>query len=125
MWEEREMRKPPSQRKPLPQPPQDLPLSATRKAIDEHNALVYESFNQNVMVRCPNCFRTFLEDRIEVHLKSCTSENPHKIAPSAAKIPEIIEKVKTYAPIAPKSPVARSGYDKMNMKPRALMCHIW
>lgn len=30
------------------------------------------------MARCPNCSRTFLEDRLAVHLKSCSSANPHK-----------------------------------------------
>mmetsp|Transcript_17770 Transcript_17770/g.17741 ORF Transcript_17770/g.17741 Transcript_17770/m.17741 type:complete len:338 (+) Transcript_17770:202-1215(+) len=30
------------------------------------------------MVQCPNCARKFLEDRLVVHLRSCTSENPCK-----------------------------------------------
>lgn len=37
------------------------------------------------MVKCPNCFRNFLDDRIQVHLKSCTSEKPHKMVSSIVK----------------------------------------
>mmetsp|Transcript_17769 Transcript_17769/g.17740 ORF Transcript_17769/g.17740 Transcript_17769/m.17740 type:complete len:186 (+) Transcript_17769:249-806(+) len=30
------------------------------------------------MVQCPNCARKFLEDRLVIHLRSCTAENPCK-----------------------------------------------
>lgn len=30
------------------------------------------------MKHCPNCGRTFLEDRLPVHLRSCKPDNPHK-----------------------------------------------
>jgi len=27
---------------------------------------------------CPNCTRTFFEDRLKIHLRSCTSNRPAK-----------------------------------------------
>ena len=81
------------------------------------------------MVRCPNCFRTFLEDRIEIHLKSCTSENPHKIASSVAKSSEG-QDIKTYVQKANlkvyESPEAKEAKEeKIIAKPKTMMCHIW
>ena len=78
------------------------------------------------MVRCPNCFRTFLEDRIEIHLKSCTSDNPHKMASSVAKSSEG-QDIKTYVQKANlkvyEAPETKE--EKIIAKPKTVMCHIW
>ena len=37
-----------------------------------------ETFEKQVMKQCPHCQRTFLEDRLAIHLRSCTAERPHK-----------------------------------------------
>ena len=91
-----------------------------------HNEKVSEAFTQNVMQRCPNCFRTFLEDRIEIHLKSCTSENPHKIASSIVKSSEG-QDVKTFVQKSNlkvyESPDIKE--EKMISRPKSVMCHIW
>lgn len=137
MWEERELQKLPRDRKQVPVLPTEISSEKSVKSINKYNAIVSEAFTNNVMVRCPNCFRTFLEDRIEIHLRSCTSENPHKIAPSIAKIEESKlseDPIKTYSQKSePKTPnstsktktAAPSAYEKSFSRPRALLCHIW
>ena len=125
------MKKPVKDRKPVPTLPEDLPLGKTAKDIDKHNNIVSDHFITNVMVRCPNCFRTFIEDRIEIHLRSCTAVNPHKLPPSMLKATEEAQKVdvdfKIYSPkhevkvYTQKSPES----DKTNLRPKSLMCHIW
>ena len=76
------MRKPQNERKPVPAAPVEFPVGKSYKEIDIRNAIVYESFNQNVMEQCPNCGRTFLEGPFKIHLKSCTQEKPHRPPPS-------------------------------------------
>lgn len=39
---------------------------------------MYHAYTSKSMVQCPNCARKFLEDRLHVHLRSCTAENPCK-----------------------------------------------
>ena len=76
------MKKPQSQRKPIPVAPIDLPIGKTYKDIEVHNTIVSEAFNNNVMIQCPYCARTFLEERYEIHSRSCTEDHPHKPPPS-------------------------------------------
>ena len=125
------MKKPAKDRKPVPELPSDLPLGKTAKDIDKHNNIVSDHFITNVMVKCPNCFRTFLEDRIEIHLRSCTAENPHKLAPSALKAIEEEQPSETSPKVYSQkheekaSNKLKSSYEKTFNKPRAVMCHIW
>ena len=94
------------------------------KNIESHNAIVAEAFNNNVMARCPNCFRTFLEDRIEVHLRSCTADNPHKPS-KTLETEELKTDIKTYSKPKIKTYEADENKPKGFNKPKALMCHIW
>lgn len=123
MWEEKEAKKPLRERKPLPRAPENLPGGSSEKDIEKHNNIVSEYFNTEVMVKCPNCFRTFFEERIEIHLKSCTSENPHKLPPGGkaekAEVYEGKKEAKVYKKADPDS------YNKLIMRPRSLMCYIW
>ena len=82
LWEEREARKPIGERKPVPTAPVEIPVGKSMRNIDEHNAIVYEAYNTHVLVECPNCTRTFADDRLNVHLRSCTQDNPHRPPPS-------------------------------------------
>lgn len=108
--------------------PTDLPLGTTQKDLEKRNTIVNEAFTTNVMVECPNCSRTFMEDRIEVHLKSCTSENPHKPPPLNPSKSPTIQKFKTLE--KPANPLTKSEnpkdmYQKTFSKPKSVMCHIW
>ena len=80
--------------------------------------IVSKSYNENVMAQCPNCLRKFLEDRLVVHLKSCTVDTPHKPPPGA---------VKQDLPVIEKKEQKTSFYEteKTFSRPKALMCHIW
>lgn len=76
------------------------------------------------MVKCPNCSRTFLEDRIEVHLKSCRADNPCKPPPSKTQEKSENSEAKIYS--AKKTKIySPEKNEKTFAKPRALMCHIW
>ena len=85
--------------------------------------MVSEAFTNNVMVQCQNCLRTFLEDRIEVHLRSCTSENPHKTVTGATRNPEMRQHAAKPPSEEKKSPQSPSPDTKI--MPKTLMCHIW
>ncbi|EKF33403.1 hypothetical protein MOQ_002730 [Trypanosoma cruzi marinkellei] len=39
--------------------------------LDRFNEVQIQDFNANMLVKCENCGRTFLPDRLEVHLRSC------------------------------------------------------
>ena len=132
LWEEKELKKPPAERKAIPVAPENLPQGTTVKDITKHNDIVNDYFNNNVMVQCPNCCRTFFEDRIEIHLRSCTSENPHKPPPGvkAGVLKEISEEEpQEYSKPRPEPKVYHKTEGNLNQKiisrPRALMCFIW
>ena len=39
--------------------------------MSEYNDDAFKNYNEKALVPCPNCARTFLPDRLEVHLRSC------------------------------------------------------
>jgi uncharacterized OB-fold protein len=41
------------------------------EAMEEYNKGAEKEFNEKGMDKCPNCGRTFLPDRLIVHLRSC------------------------------------------------------
>lgn len=58
-------------RRPVPTKPDVLPsLTGDENDRKRRNQLAYESAKQQ-LVPCPNCKRTFLPDRLGVHLRSC------------------------------------------------------
>ncbi len=74
-----EMQKDPRDRRKVPPAPKGLE-DVVRKGqegtlreddIKGFNAKQYDNFNENVLVPCPHCGRTFLDDRLTVHLRSC------------------------------------------------------
>lgn len=78
-WEQAEALKPKHLRRPLPTAPSLDPLpSMSREELEKRNQKAMDTFEKQAMKQCPNCFRTFLEDRLDVHLRSCTAEKPHK-----------------------------------------------
>ena len=76
----REARKPKRERKSLPQEPTNISdyESATPRQVEAARVAASRSFNENVLEQCPNCSRTFLPDRLVVHLRSCTKISPAK-----------------------------------------------
>ena len=39
--------------------------------MEEYNKDAAKNYNEKALDACPNCARTFLPDRLLVHLKSC------------------------------------------------------
>jgi hypothetical protein len=62
----------------VPQPPAEAPIGSSWSQIQAHNEIAAAAFEKEVMKHCPNCGRTFLEDRLPVHLRSCKPDKPHK-----------------------------------------------
>ena len=106
LWEERESKKPPGQRRPVPPDPADAlgvaaagpdprgaahggargghesqsfdqaDARAMQDRLDAVNAAAQQSFNSVAMVQCEHCGRTFMEERLAKHQASCTADNP-------------------------------------------------
>ena len=73
-WIKIEEKKPKHLRQPVPSPPAQ-PTSteglSPEQVIALQNEAAYASFNTNTLVPCERCGRTFLEDSLKVHLRSC------------------------------------------------------
>lgn len=59
--------------KKAPEPAKAMPSGARVGSREwaEFNAAAAETFNTDTMKPCPHCARTFLPDRLQVHLRSC------------------------------------------------------
>ena len=58
-----------------PEPDVEMPLGAPAgsKAWEQFNAAANSKFNTDTLQPCPHCNRTFLPDRLPIHLRSCAS----------------------------------------------------
>jgi hypothetical protein len=43
-----------------------------------YNEQAYKQWDSEALSACPHCKRTFLPDRLVIHLRSCTAEAPQK-----------------------------------------------
>ncbi|CDW81196.1 UNKNOWN [Stylonychia lemnae] len=82
-WEIEESFKPPHQRRPVPEPPKnfDLMIQGARNGsydFECYNEEAFKDFNEKALVPCHNCARTFLPDRLVVHLRSCDKDFARK-----------------------------------------------
>lgn len=50
-------------------------------AMDAYNDEAAKNYNDNVLERCEGCGRTFLPDRLIVHMRSCKGSDPKKGSP--------------------------------------------
>lgn len=44
---------------------------------NNYNDKAFTNWNENVLEPCQNCGRTFLPDRLKIHLKSCDKNGSH------------------------------------------------
>lgn len=51
-------------------------LNTEGMSLDEINRIASEAFNNEALARCAFCGRTFLPEKLAIHNKSCTAENP-------------------------------------------------
>jgi ribosomal protein L32 len=75
--------------RPAPQPVVDMPSNAKPGSREwrEFNEAAQAKFNSDTLQPCPHCGRTFLPDRLQVHLRSCGQghfANGHKPRSSLA-----------------------------------------
>ena len=49
--------------------------------MEDYNEQAYKKWDEEALVKCQNCDRTFLPDRLEIHLRSCKSDRPLKLLP--------------------------------------------
>lgn len=77
-FEEEESKKPKNLRRPVPTTTVSYEtLSNLSPAqLEQHNEMAFKNYNDTVLQRCENCGRTFLPDRLTIHQRSCTSNNP-------------------------------------------------
>jgi hypothetical protein len=71
-WELENNQLPKHMKRPYPVKPQILPSLGDDGGMDleRRNQLAFES-SKSQLLPCPNCGRTFLPERLEVHLRSC------------------------------------------------------
>lgn len=91
-WVEVESKKPYSQRRPVPSAPNGWDmmvhkLEAGEKVdmdeLDNFNSKSNDKWNDEALIRCEHCNRTFLPERMPAHKKVCSKENPFKPLPGA------------------------------------------
>lgn len=87
-WLREENLKPKGKRRPLPEPPKNFDDivcgKITEESKDTYNEEAFKNYNENALERCPNCSRTFLPDRLAVHLRSCGKGGKSKGSPTRA-----------------------------------------
>lgn len=52
------------------------PANTEGLSLDEINRMATEAFNNEALSRCAFCGRTFLPEKLAIHNRSCTAENP-------------------------------------------------
>ena len=69
--------------RPAPEPSAPIPVGAKAggKEWAKFNATAMETFETETMEACPHCLRTFLPDRLQVHLRTCGKGNFANPAP--------------------------------------------
>lgn len=77
-WLREENLKPKNKRRPLPEPPKNFDdiLCGKTAVMDKeaYNEEAFKNYNENALERCENCGRTFLPDRLVIHLRSCKGD---------------------------------------------------
>lgn len=75
-FEADEARKPASQRRAVPNVDLTAVKGMSAAQLEAHNAAAFEHWNEKMLSQCGNCGRSFLPDRLAIHQRSCTADNP-------------------------------------------------
>jgi protein-arginine kinase activator protein McsA len=77
MFEKWESKKPPKERRKCPEDPmKGFHSNMSMKQLDALNAASHQTWTEQALVRCVNCNRTFLPEKLPIHRRSCTAANP-------------------------------------------------
>ena len=111
-WEDAEAQKPPRERRPVPQVPQaaaDVPIGASNADLDRRNEVAMAAFEEQAMMQCEHCGRTFLAERLPVHQRSCTAEHPARAVNGKGGPAEETKAAPIAAPRSPARPEPKAG----------------
>ena len=76
----------------MPEPPKNFDDivcgKITEENKDQYNDEAFKNYNENALEPCPNCARTFLPDRLVIHLRSCKGAKGSKASPAKAGKPD-------------------------------------
>ena len=125
-WEIEQSQLPKNQRRPCPEPPKtfdDIPTKGlTSEAMQQYNEEAFKDWNEKALVPCGNWGRTFLPDRLTIHLRSCKpkdSKTPLVKDGKAVKLSPIKERPERKAPSSVKKTRGPG------IVPPGLICYIW
>ncbi|CAI5454520.1 unnamed protein product [Caenorhabditis angaria] len=76
-WHAENEKLPKSKRRAEPVKPDAVIAHDGKVDVEATNEVLWKN-SQGLMVECEHCGRKFKEDRLEVHQRSCTSDNPAK-----------------------------------------------
>lgn len=91
MFEKWENQKPVKERRKCPEDPmRGFNPNMSMKELNKLNAESQQVWSDQALVRCQNCNRTFLPEKLPIHQRSCTSSNPARRvdAPVSSREPE-------------------------------------
>ena len=78
-YENEQLTKPKSERRPLPQAPSEVPTGGTYASIDAFNEAAARQYKDTACISCDYCGRNFKDDKtLQIHHRSCTSDRPAK-----------------------------------------------
>ncbi|TNV78149.1 hypothetical protein FGO68_gene14097 [Halteria grandinella] len=94
-FEMEESYKPAHLRRPVPRPPQtfeDMQLKGSKGGfdVDQFNQEAFKKFNDEALVPCEHCHRTFLPDRLEVHKRICLKVFMRKVVPKNFRLKRMV-----------------------------------
>ena len=92
LYEKREELKPPKERRRCPDNPFNginmKGITSQRGLMDAMNTAAAEAFETGVMSSCRYCGRTFLPEKLLIHNRSCTADNPaRRVTDSVGRTP--------------------------------------
>ena len=86
MFEKWENQKPAKDRRKCPDDPmRGYNPNMSMKELDKLNADSQQVWSEQALVRCQNCNRTFLPEKLPIHQRSCTASNPARRVEAPSK----------------------------------------
>ncbi|EGR29690.1 zinc C2H2 type family protein, putative [Ichthyophthirius multifiliis] len=79
-WDIEQSKLPKKDRRPCPKPPQNINQLGGMNAndIQNYNNQAFDAYNNDALIPCKFCNRTFTQTALEHHKKVCTAERPFK-----------------------------------------------
>lgn len=131
-WLREENLKPRKERRKLPEPPKNfddiVAGNITEESKQAYNEDAFKEYNEKALEGCPNCGRTFLPDRLVIHLRSCGGAkgkkkgSPTRGSPKASPTRAMGKKPSGVG--APKSKISKPKTKVPGAGPPGVTCYI-